>query len=93
MENSASNAKYCTSKNVEKTRFIYSASKPVEIFMGSNTGDIIDKLFDTILQRFQGAREIPNEKGSEFIHESVGLLYYYFHKIDMKRGELYKKVS
>ena len=46
-----------SSKSFEETRSIYSASKPVEIFMGSNTDDIIDKLFDTILQRFQEARE------------------------------------
>ena len=54
--------------------------------MGNDTDDIIDKLFDTILQRFQEAREISNEREIEFIHESVALLYYYFQKIDMKRG-------
>ena len=74
-----------SSKNFEETRSIYSASNNIEIFMGSDTDDIIDKLFDTILQRFQEARETSNERGSEFIHESVGLLYYYFHKTDMKR--------
>ena len=77
------------SKNFEETRSIYSASNNIEIFMGSDTDDIIDKLFDTILQRFQEARETSNERGSEFIHESVGLLYYYFHKTDMKRAASY----
>ena len=44
----------CTStKNFEDTCTIYSASKPVEVIMGSNTDDAIDGLFDTILQRFQ----------------------------------------
>ena len=57
--------------------------------MGSDTNDIIDKLFDTILQRFQEVRETSNERGSEFIHKSVGLLYYYFHKTDMKRVRSY----
>ena len=74
-----------SSKNLEETCSIYSASNNIESFMGSDTDDIIDKLFDTILQRFQEARETSNERGSEFIHESVGLLYYYFHKTDMKR--------
>ena len=46
-----------SSKSFEETRSIYSARKPVEIFIGSNTDYIIDKLFDTILQRFQEARE------------------------------------
>ena len=72
-----------SSKNFEETRSIYYRNN-IEIFMGSDADDIIDKLFDTILQRFQEARETSNERGSEFIHESVGLLYYYFHKTDMK---------
>ena len=76
-------------KNFEETRSIYSASVLVEVFMGSDTDDIIDELFTTILERFQEARETQNDKGSQFIHESVYLLYYYFHKIDMKKGESY----
>ena len=39
--------------------------------MGRDTDDVIDKLFDTILQGFQEARETSNERGSKFIHESV----------------------
>ena len=55
----------CTSsKDFEETRTTYSASKLVEIFMGSNTDDAIDKIFDTLLQRFQEAMETSNERGS-----------------------------
>ena len=57
--------------------------------MDNDTDDVIDKLFDTILKRFQQAIETSNETGSEFIHKSVALLYYYFMKIDMKRAESY----
>ena len=67
-------------KNFEETRSMYSASEPVEIFMDSDTEDVIDTLFNTILQRFQQAQETSNDKGSEFIPESVELLYYYFQK-------------
>ena len=49
-------------KNFEETRTIYSASKPVEIFMGSDTNDTINILFDTLLQRFQQATETSNDK-------------------------------
>ena len=84
----------CTSsKKFEETCPIYSANVPVEILMGSDTDDIIEELFETILQRFEEARETSNKKRSEFIHESVELLYYYFHKIDMKRGESYIESS
>ena len=80
----------CTSpKNFEETRTIYSVSEPVEIFMGSDTEDVIDTLFNTILQRFQQAQETSNDKGSEFIPESVELLYYYFQKINIRIAESY----
>ena len=66
-----------------------SAREPVEIFMVSDAEDVIDTLFNTILQRFQQAQETSNDKGSEFIPESVELLYYFFQKIDIRRAESY----
>ena len=33
--------------------------------------------------------ETSNERGSGFTHNSVGLLYYHFQKIDIRRGESY----
>ena len=65
---------YVSTKTFQEIRTIYSASEPVEIFMGSDTEDVIDTLFNTILQRFQQAQETSNDKGSEFIPESVELL-------------------
>ena len=76
-------------KDFEDTQTIYSASKPVEIFMGSDTENIIDTLFNTILNRIQEAMETSNERGSGFTHESVGLLYYHFQRIDIRRGGSY----
>ena len=76
-------------KDFEDTHTIYSASKPVEVFMGSDTENATDTLFNTILNRIQQAIETSNERGSGFTHESVALLYYYFQKIDIKRGESY----
>ena len=42
-----------------------------------------------MLQRFQEGIQTSSKKGSEFIFENVDLLYYYFHKIVMRRGESY----
>ena len=78
-----------STKSFEETRTIYTKSGPAEIFMGSNTEDVIDKLFNTLLQRFQCAQETSNERGSEFIPDSVEVLYYEFHKIDIIRAESY----
>ena len=57
--------------------------------MGSSTEDVIDTLFNTILQRFQQAQETLNDKGSEFIPKSVQLLYYYSQKNNIWRAESY----
>ena len=76
-------------KEFEDTRTIHSASKPVEIFIGSDTENIIDTFFDTILNKIQEAMETSNERGSGFTHESVGLLYYHFQRIDIRRGGSY----
>ena len=73
-------------KDFEDTRTIYSASRPVETFMGSDTENIIDTLFNTILNKIQEAMETSNERGSGFTHESVGLLYYHFQRIGIRRG-------
>ena len=76
-------------KDFEDTRTIYSASKPVEIFTGSETENIIDTFFDTILNKIQQAMETSNERGSGYTHESVGSLYYHFQRIDIRRGWSY----
>ena len=77
-----------SSKSFEDTRTIYTKSEPVEIYMASNTNNVINRLFDSTLKRFQQAIK-TSTKGSEFIHESVGLLYYHFQRIDIRRAESY----
>ena len=57
--------------------------------MGSDTENIIDTLFNTILNKIQQAMETSNERGSGFTHDSVGLLYYRFERIGIKRSESY----
>ena len=74
-----------SSKKFEETRSAYSVSDNIEIFMDIDTDEVIDKLFNTILQRFKEAIETSSQRGSEFIFENVDLLYYYFHKIEMRR--------
>ena len=57
--------------------------------MRSDTEDVIDKLFNTLLQRFQCPQETSNERGFEFIPDSVELLYDHFQRIDIRRAESY----
>ena len=57
--------------------------------MGSNTKNVIGTLFNTLLQSFQLIPETSNERGSKFILDSVELLEYELHKIDIMRAEPY----
>ena len=55
---------------------------------GSETDKVLEELFESLLQKYQsGLQEIM--KGSEFIFDSVDLLYYKLHKISLNRGESY----
>ena len=68
---------------------MHSKSKAVEVYLGSDTENVIDTLFNTLLQNFQIAQETSIEMGSEFIPDSVDLLYYDFQKIGIIRAESY----
>ena len=88
MENSVENAnQFYFSKIFYETRTIHSVSNNIENFMGEETDDIIDELFESLLQRYQKAKEESNKKGSEFVFESVDLMYYHLHKISLRRGK------
>ena len=62
---------------------------PVEVFRGSDTGNIVNTLFNTLLNQIQEAVGTSNETGSGFTDDNVELLYYYFQRIDIRRGESY----
>ena len=78
-----------SAKSFEETRTIYTKSEPAKIFMGSDTKDVNDKLFNALLKRFQNVQETSNERGSECIPHSVVLLYCHFQRIDIRRAESY----
>ena len=63
-------------------------SDNTEILIGNKTNEIIEDLFNSILQRYQKGLE-ESMKGSEFVFDSVDSLYYKLHKIGLKRGGSY----
>ena len=50
------------SKSFEENCTIYTKSEPLEMFMGSDTKNVIDKPLNTLLQRFQRTQETSNER-------------------------------
>ena len=75
-----------STKSFKDKHTIYLKSEQVEIYMGSDTENVIDTLFNTLLLNFQCAQETSNDRGNEFIPDSVELLRYEFQRIDIRRA-------
>ena len=79
---------FISSKDSDETRTMHTKSDNIEIMMGNETDEIIEKLFKSLLQKYQDGLE-ESMRGSKFIRDSVDLLYYHPHKIGLKRGGSY----
>ena len=79
---------FISSKDSDETRTMHTKSDNIEIMMGNETDEIIEKLFKSLLQKYQDGLE-ESMRGSKFIRDSVDLLYYHPQKIGLKRGGSY----
>ena len=79
---------FISSLDTDEFRIMHTKSNNIEIMNGTETNDIIKELFESFLRRYQEGLE-TKMKGSEFIFESVDLLYYSLHKISLNRGGSY----
>ena len=70
------------SKDTDETRTMHSKSDTIEIMIGNERNEIIEELFYSFLQTYQKGLE-ESMKGSEFVFESVDLLHYECHKINL----------
>ena len=75
-------------KDSDETRNMHTKSNNVEIMVGSETDEIIKDLFESFLQK---CKEGPEESmtGSEFVYDSVDVLYYNLNKVSLSRGGSY----
>ena len=73
--------------NNHKTRIMHTKSHDIEIMMGNET-DNIKKLFESLLQNYQKDLEESMTK-SEFVRDSIDLLYCHLQKIGLKKGGSY----
>ena len=63
---------------------MHTKSNNIEIIMGSETNHITEELWESFLQKYQeGLQE--SERGSEFIFDSIDLLYHNLQKISLNR--------
>ena len=75
---------FISHKDSNETRTMHTKSDNIEIMMSSETDEIIEELFKSLLQRYQEGLE-ESMKGSEFVRDSVDLLYYQLQKTSLKR--------
>ena len=66
---------------------MHTKSDNIEIMMGSETGDIIDELFESLFEKYREGEE--SMRGSKFVRNSIGLFYYHLQRINLKRGGSY----
>ena len=79
---------FISSKDSKETCTMHTKSHNREIMMGNEPDEIIEKLFEPLLQSYQKDLEGSMRK-SEFVRDSIGLLYYHLQKIGLKRGGSY----
>ena len=72
----------------DETCLMYTRSDPAEFMSGSETEEIIESLFRSLLQKYQ---DNLNEKmrGSDFIFNGVNYLFYDFNRISISKGGSY----
>ena len=79
---------FISSKDPDETRTMHTKSNNVEIMIGSETDKIIEDLFESFLQKYQEGLE-ESMRGSEFVYDSVDVLYYNLNKVSLSRSGPY----
>ena len=75
------------SKDSDETS-LHIKSNDIEIMIGNETNEIIEKLFESLLQRYQEGLE-ESLRGSNLLYNGVDILYYKLHKISLTRSGSY----
>ena len=72
----------------DETRIMYTRSDNAEIMFGDDNDDIIEELFESLLEKYE--ENLQNKmKGSDFEFDGVNFLYYDFNKTGINRGGSY----
>ena len=72
----------------DETRIMYTRSDNIEIMFGDDNDDIIEQLFESLLEKYE--ENLQNKmRGSEFEFDGVNFLYYDFNKTSINRGGSY----
>ena len=76
-----------SSKNSEEKRVMYSMSNSIKFTSYKDAKEIVNEFLESLLSRYQDNLKVF--RGSDFIFDSVQVLYYKCHKVNFKRGGSY----
>ena len=79
---------FISSKDSNETLTMNTKSNSVEIMMGSETDEIIEERFESLLQLYQKNLG-ESRRGSESLYDSVDSLYYNLNRISLSKGGSY----
>ena len=75
-------------KDAEEERVMHLNSDNIKFISYSEVNEVVNKLFKSLRSKFQENLE-TSMKGSDFIFDSVQLMYYKCHEVNFKRGSLF----
>ena len=78
---------FISSNGSDETRNMHPKSNNIETMMGTETDEIIDEIFESLLQNYQTDLE-ESMRGSNFTFDNVDLLYDHLQKTSLKRTGL-----
>ena len=79
---------FISSKDNNEEQVMHLKSDNIEVMTYDNSNEVIEEIFESRLSRYQIGLE-TSMKGSDFIFDSVQLLYCKCHKISFKRDRSY----
>ena len=81
-------SKFISYKDSDEICTMRAKNNNMEIIMGNETDEIVKKLFESLLQKYQ--KGLKNKmRGSKLVFDSIDLLNYNLHKISLNRGGSY----
>ena len=79
---------FISPKDSYESQTMHTGSNNVEIMVGIETNEIIMDLLVSFLSKYQEKLE-ESTRGSEFVYNSVDVLYYNLNKVSLSRGRSY----
>ena len=73
---------FISSKDAEEEHVMHSRSNNIKFISYNDANEVVDELFESLCSRYQRNLE-TSMRGSDFIFDSVQLMYYKYHKVTL----------